>query len=136
MGQRFIIESMKTIDRLDNSEAKSLTGLLVSQLQRLFCQFRISQYVRYHSRYLFLGEEAFLHDLVFNRLGETKLNMRLNYFGGDPRRFTYSIGIMADHIYKTFYHEISGDSMGMWVDNIDEFQYSIWSRLTHGVVVQ
>lgn len=134
-GPRFPEESRQTIDTLGNSEAKSLTGLSVNQLKRMFRQFRIPQYVRYRERYRFLGEEAFLHYMVFNRLGDNKLNMSLNYFGGDPRRFTYSIRIIADHLYNTFYHKISGDSMRMWLDSIEDFRYAIWSRVMNGVVV-
>ena len=32
--------------------------------------------------------------------------MSRNYFGGDPRRFTYSIRMINEHLYKTFYHKI------------------------------
>ena len=39
---------------------------------------------------------------------------------GDPRRFTYAIQIIADHIYNTVYHMVSSDLMRIWVDKIDE----------------
>ena len=61
--------------------------------------------------------------------------MRQNYFRGDPRRFTYSICLTPNHIYNTFPHKISGDSMGMWILHISVFRHAIWSKLTAGVLV-
>ena len=66
----------------------------------------------YPQRHRFTGEERFLHYLYWNRHGGTKLQM-CREFGGDPRRFTYSIRLMTEHIYTHFYHKISGDSMRM-----------------------
>ena len=79
--------------------------------------------------YRFTGEESFLHFMVYLRIGETKLRLSTNYFGGDPRRFTYSIRLMTEHLYKTFYHKISGDSMRQWVAHTDYFRHAIWSKL-------
>jgi len=63
--------------------------------------------------------------------------MSQNQFGGDPRRFTYStIRLASDHLYQTFYHKISGDSMRMWVGHIDGFWYNIWDHLRHGATVE
>ena len=53
-------------------------------------------------------------------MGETKLRMARE-FGGDPGRFSYSIQLMMKHVYTTFYHKISGDSMRAWIPNIEEF---------------
>ena len=67
--------------------------------------------------------------MVFNRLGDTKLRMAINHFGGDPRRFTYSIRLMGKHIYETFYHKVSGDSIRMWMPKIIDFRYAVWDIL-------
>ena len=67
--------------------------------------------------------------MVFLRIGETKLRMSTNYFGGDPRRFTYSIRLMTEYLYTTFYHKISGDSMHQCVFHIDKFRHAIWTKL-------
>ena len=77
----------------------------------LFIHLRILDTWCYLDRHRFTGEESFLHFMVYLRIGETKLRMSTNYFGGDLRRFTYSIRLMTDHLYKTLYHKISGDSM-------------------------
>ena len=66
---------------------------------------------------------------IFNRIGETKVRMSSNYFGGDPRRFIYSIRLMTDHLYDTFYQKISGDSMIMWMTYIDSFRLAIWMKM-------
>ena len=63
-------------------------------------------------RRTFEGVEAFLHYLVYNRLGVPKLQMSLYYFGGDTRRFSYYIrAVEGGGEYETFYHKISGNSM-------------------------
>ena len=61
--------------------------------------------------------------------------MSRNYFGGDPRRFTYSVRMITEHSYKTFYHEISGDSMHMWMPYVKDFRYAIWLKLKQGATV-
>ena len=67
--------------------------------------------------------------MVYWLIGETKLRMNTNYFGGDPRRFTYSIRLMTDYLQKTFYHKISGDSMRQWVAHTNSFRHAIQSKL-------
>ena len=74
----------------------------------------------------------FLHYLVFNRIGETKLRMSRNYFGGNPRRFTYSIRLMTRHIYQNVYHKISGDSMRMWIPEVKKYRLAIWLKINDG----
>ena len=108
--------------------ARDMTGLSLGQLRRLYIHLRIPDVMRYQRRHTFTGEECFLHYLVFNRIGETKLRMSSNYFGGDPRRFTYSIRIMNEYLYTTFYHKITGDSMRMWLPQINEFRLVIWKN--------
>lgn len=116
--------------------ARDMTGLSLGQLRRLYIHLRIPDVMRYQRRHTFTGEECFLHYLVFNRIGETKLRMSSNYFGGDPRRFTYSIRIMNEYLYTTFYHKITGDSMRMWLPQINEFRLAIWKKLNDGYTVE
>ena len=112
-----------------NNEARDITGLSTAQLTKLYTHLRIPDRLSYQHRYVFAGEEAFLHYIICNRLGETKIKMSWNYSGEDPRRFTYSIQLITDHIYINFYHRISGDSMREWVPHIPSFGHSIWSRI-------
>ena len=108
--------------------ARDMTGLSVAQLRKLYVHLRIPDVLRYQRRYTFTGKECFLHYIVFNRIGETKLRMSSNYFGGDPRRFTYSIRIMTNQIYNILYHKITGESMRIWLPQIDDFSLAIWKN--------
>ena len=135
-GPRFATVSRVRISMLGHNEALELTGFSMNQLELLFKHLRIPDKVSEPNRHQFGGEEAFIHYMVYNRLGPTKLQLSQNYFGGDPRRFTYSIRLIAKHIYTNFYHKISGDSMRMWVQSIPEFQYAIWNKLRHGATVE
>ena len=124
------------IDVLTDHNARELTGLSSNQLKRLSRQLCLPRHFRWRVRYRFTGEECLLHYLVFNRVGETKLRLSRNYFGGDPRRFTYSIRIMTNHIYDNFYHKISGDSLRQWVPDITGFRFDIWHKVTNGISVE
>ena len=111
-GARFPDVQRRSIDEIGQSEAREMTGFSLNQLSCLILHLRIPTVIRdLESRRAFDGEEAFLHYLVYNRLGVTKLQMSLFYFGGDPRRFSYSVRAMGKFLYETFYHKISGTSM-------------------------
>ena len=110
-GPRFPSILRTRISMLGHNEAIPLTGFSFNQLELLFKHLRIPETLSEPLCYKFGVEEAFIHYMVYNRLGETKLRMSQNYFGGDPRRFTYGIRLICKHIYKTLYHKISGDSM-------------------------
>ena len=72
--------------------------------------------------------EAFLQYFVYNRLGVTKLQISLCYFGGDPRRSSNSIRAIGSRLYNTFYHKISSKSMEQWLPMIDDFRTYIWDK--------
>ena len=130
--ERFPVVKRTKIDDMTSSECRELTGLSSNQLKKLFLHLRFPNRMVYPRRYSCSGEESFLHFMVYLRLGETKLRMSTNYFGGDPRRFTYTIRMVTNHIYSKFYHKISGDSMRMWIEQITDFRHAIWSRLSNG----
>ena len=135
-GRRFPELRYQTIDGLGNNMCREMTGLSVAQIRILFTHLRLPDELRCPGYYVFGGEEAMLHYLYWNRCGGTRLQMSQNIFGGDPRRFTYSIRLVTDHLYKTFYHKISGDSLRMWMPHMDEFRYALWDRLRSGVTVE
>ena len=126
----------RSIDDLSISESREMTGLSINQLKKLYIHLRIPPLLIWKRRYSFDGEEAFLHFMLYLRCGESKLRMSTSYFGGDPRRFTYSVRLIIDHLYHHFYHKISGDSMQMWVDQIKDFRNSIWKKLTQGYTIE
>ena len=123
------------IEDFTEEDALVVTGFSISQLKRLLIHFRIPEEFCYRRKYVFTDEESFLHFLVFTRTGDTKLKLSRNYFGGDPRRFTYSVRMMNEHLYDTFYHKISGDSMRMWMPYVTDFRRAIWTKLNEGATV-
>ena len=136
MGCRFPALQRMSIDELGINECREMTGFSKSQLEILFRHLRIPERLRdVTSRRVFSGEEAFLHYMVYNRLGITKLQLSLYYFGGDPRRFSYSIRVFGKFLFHTFYHKISGDSMRMWVNRITDFRRAIWNSVVNTIVV-
>ena len=100
-----------------------MSVLSMAQLHKLFLRFRIHETTNYPEYYNVTGEEAFIHYMYRNWCRDTKLKMSRNMSGGDPIRVTYSIQLITDNLYNTFYHKISGDSTMMWI--LDTFQYII-----------
>ena len=97
--ERFPPVKRTKIDDISSSESRELTGLSSNQRRKLFLHLRFLDRLVYPRRYACSGEESFLHFMVCLRLGETKLRMSTNYFGDDPRRFTYTIRMVTNHIY-------------------------------------
>ena len=114
-----------------------MTGLSVSQLILLHKHLRIPNIVRDEiSRRSYSGVEYFLHYITYNRLGLTKLQLSLYHFGGDPRRFTYTIRAIGHFLYETFYHKKSGDSMRQWLPHLDSFRDVIWRKIVSGGTIE
>ena len=90
------------ISMLGHNESTELTGFSMYQLELLYKHLRMPDTLSKPNRYQFGGEEVFLHYMVYNRSGPTKLQLSKIYFGSDPRRFTYSIRLVGKYIYKTF----------------------------------
>ena len=135
-GNRYPPIKFTTINEMSMHECREMTGFSKPQLRKLLIHLRIPQVLSYPNYYTFSGEEAFIYYMYWNRVGGTKLQMSTNKFGGDPRRFTYAIRLVTNHIYKTFYHKISGDSMRMWIPSINDFKYAIWHHLKHTVTLE
>ena len=136
-GDRFPPSQRTVIDELGENDCRHMTGLSVNQLMLLHKHLRIPDIIRdERSRRRFKGEEAFLHYITYNRLGLTKLQLSLYHFGGDPRRFTYTIRAVAKFLYHTFYHKVSGDSMRQWIPHIDAFRHAIWQKIVGGGTIE
>jgi hypothetical protein len=82
----------------------------------------------------FRCEEMMLIFLHYIRTGMPFTTMARTTFGGDPRRYSYYIKATTNHLYDTFYHKISGDSMRQWLPFIDDFRSAIWQQLLSGIV--
>ena len=120
-------------DLQDDNESEILFGFKIQELYLLLLHWRIPQHFRMNNR-IFTGEEAMLIFLFYIRKAITYTEMSRTTFGGDPRMFTYFIRSMVNHLHDNFYHKISGDSMNLWVDNVDDFRRAIWEKMQAGVV--
>ena len=85
-GLRYPPSIRLEINTLSPSEYGDLTWLSTNQLYKLFQHIRFPSELCWPRWYTFMSEEAFLHFMTYLRLGETKLRLSTNYFGGDPRR--------------------------------------------------
>jgi hypothetical protein len=54
-----------------------------------------------------------------------------SFFGGNPREYSSVFHWFINHIFCTFYNKISGSSLEMWVDQVDEFRHIICDRISH-----
>jgi hypothetical protein len=133
-GDRFPPIRYTTIDELSDSDALAFTGFNKSQLRRLYIAWRMEDCYRVPRRYTFTGEEILIYFLFFLRKGHTYTDMSRFVFGGDPRRFSYAIRVAVDYLYNKFYHKISGDSMSMWLLQVESFRRAIWTRLRSGAL--
>ena len=129
LGNRFPPKQRESLSDLGENECRSMTGLSLSQLYLLREHLRIPESMCDHrSQRWFNGEAGFLHYMTYNRLGITKLQLSLYHFGGDPRRFTYTIRTVAKYLYTTFYHKISGQSLRQWIPFVHEYRRAIWGK--------
>ena len=127
-------KKLRTIEDLDDDNQSNFHfGFIISQLQLLFLHWRIPQLFREDGR-IFYGEEAFLVFLFHIRSGMNYVQMAEHVFGGDPRHFTHYVRAIQDHLYHTFYHKISGDSMRQWVPYLNDFRLAIWDKLQDGLI--
>ena len=64
---------------------------------------------------MFTDEECFL--IFLYRLIERAIftKMACQPFGGDPRYFSWMFDLMAEHLYFTFYNEITGTLLSQWL---------------------
>ena len=53
--------------------------------------------------------------------------------GGDSTVWGYIFAAVIDHLYSTFYHKITGDSLRQWCsqENIDYFRQVIWNKSSY-----
>lgn len=132
--RRFVSPTKRSISSIsDDNECESLFGFKKNELQLLLIHLRIPDRMRMSQR-SFTGEEALLIFLYYIRTGTPFTRMAANTFGGDPRRFTYYIRSITDHLYSNFYNKISGDSMRQWLPHIQDFRTAIWNKLLDGLV--
>lgn len=131
---RFRPERNRTIRSLSRDVARNKTGHNRRQLRKLFRHWRVAQGFE-EANHSFTAEEAFLIFMTHTRKGTCHVDLT-DTFGGDPRRYTYMVRAMVTHLYKTFYHKVSGNSMEQWCshEQVEEFRHAMWEEIVHGEV--
>lgn len=106
-----------------------MTGLSHRDLRALMIHMRIPDRLVVNCCG-FTGEECLIIFLYKICHGHTYTHMAKHVFGGDPRRLSGMIRAMTDHLYTSFYHKISGNSMAMLCteSNITRFRKAIWNQ--------
>ena len=133
-GERFPSLQHNTIASLSENDAEEFTNFGRRQLEQLFVRWRVPSVFRNGRRHraeVYTGEECMIYYLYYMKTGHTYLHMG-RVFGGDPRRFSYTVRLFNDHLHSLFYHKITGDSLRFWLsshDNITRFRSTIWNRL-------
>ena len=137
-SERFSPQRNNQIDSFDDETADDFFGFSVYNLRRLHLHWRIPErfYNDNGNGIQMFGEECFLMYLCFIRKGEPYTTMAQLRFGGDPRRLTFAVRAVAEHLYSTFYHKVSGDSMRQWISAMHTFREAVWRKLVDGVLVE
>lgn len=119
----------RTNDSLTEYEAYAWTRFLKSELVLLLLHLRLPLGIRTPNRYVFTGEEVLIFCLTRIALGVDIVELVESKFGGSSTRWSEAFNWFVDHVYFTFYHRITGDSMRLWINRIDEFR----TRICHKV---
>lgn len=132
---RFYPPRYRTLADISRSDCYSWFGMSPHNLRTMYRHWRVPNRFRSASRHTFSGEECFIITLYYMIKGIPFTSMARNTFGGDPRRFSDMFGLMIDHLYITFYHKISGDSMRQWMPRyLDRCRALIHNALSDGVL--
>ena len=127
-------KQMRSIEEIpDNNLSETMFGFKTHELRLLKLHWRIPLCFR-EARNRFTGEESMLVFLNHLRTGTSFTLMAAHIFGGDPRVFTHYVRAIVNHLYSLFYHKITGDSMSLWIDEIDEFREATWDKMLSGMV--
>ena len=119
----------RTIDELSEDFATINTRFTKSELRLLFQHLRVPQRFKIRqNRHIMPGEAVFLISLTRTSLGCPFYQMS-DKFGGDTRHFGNFYRLFVLHVYTTFYHWISGDSLRMYVPKIQTYRHAIWKKL-------
>jgi hypothetical protein len=96
----------------------------------LLLHWRIPNDIVTEQRYRFSGEEILIVCLAKVATGDTWTRLIPGYFGGDVRRWSKGFRWFVDHLFTTFYHKISGESIELWLGQIEVFKQAILNHLT------
>ena len=121
----------RRINNITNEWARTNTRFTKDELRQLILHLRIPLNFRLERRHILAGETVLLISLVY-MAHATPFYLLDIKIGGNPREFGNFFKLFCDHLYTTFYHRISGDSLRSYVHRIDDYRYAIWKRLVEG----
>jgi hypothetical protein len=133
---RFQPERNRTIEDISRRDCYTWFGIQKEDLRRLYTHWRIpDRMAAPRSRNQFDGEACFIICLFHMCKGHTFIDMSQAYFGGDPRYMSMMNEAMINHLYETFFHKISGNSLAQWLpSHLDQCRELIHTKLANGVV--
>jgi hypothetical protein len=121
----------RTIDAINKDvDCYYLTRFNKEQLKLLFVHLRIPPHFTVHKTHYFQGEFIFLLSLTYLASAENLKSLAYK-FGGNHDFWGGAFKEFIDHVYSTFYHKISGDSMRMYsTQKYHEFSGLIFDKIT------
>ena len=115
---------------MTEDNCQCFTRFTKSELHQLHLYLRIPETFRLATRHTFTGEEALL--IFLTRVGGSFGTWRTMefLFGGHATSWGLLFAAMIDHLYSTFYHKITGDSLRQWCtqENVNYFCSLIWNK--------
>ena len=124
------------IDDLDEEWSRTNTRFTKLELRKIYTHLRIPEKFTVLRRGNILhGETVLLISLVYMAHAIPWYQMS-EKFGGDPREFGSFFLLFTEHVYTTFYHHISGDSMRIYINRIDKYCHAIWKHLVSTAIAK
>ena len=121
----------RTIESINKDvEAYHLTRFNKEQLQLLFVHLRLPSKFTVHNTHHFSSEFVLILSLTYLASAENLKSLTYK-FGGNHDFWGLVFKEFIEHLYSTFYHKISGDSLRFFPKkNFEEFSSLIYCRIT------
>ena len=106
----------RRLDKIEPVDWYHWFGLYADDLRRLFIAWRIPDEIRApRSRHIYDGEACFIIYLYHLIKGSPFTTMARHVLEGEPRRMSEIFECVVNHVYATFYNNISGTSLDQWI---------------------
>jgi hypothetical protein len=120
----------RRIDDLSPQEAYRWTRFTQAQLRLLLVHLRMPEVLPISpTRCVFTGEEVLIVCLTRIATGDAFYDFIPAKFGGSAAKWSYAFKWFIDHVFLTFYHKITGNSMLQWSGYIDSFRTLIANKV-------
>jgi hypothetical protein len=119
----------RSIDKLSDEDARSLTRFNKDQLWLLLLHWRIPEVIVTDQWYRFSGEDMLIVSSTKIATGDPWTRLIPGCFGGDVQRWCKAFKLFVNHLFKQFYHKISGESIQLWLGQMENFKRIILDPL-------